>query len=90
MTATHAWTSATSSARASPTCAEQAPLRAHMFGIAWGIASVVFLVALVAGFADGARKSMATLGRDLMIVWGGRTSPRGAGVARANHPIRLR
>ncbi|MBI3449870.1 MAG: ABC transporter permease [Acidobacteria bacterium] len=60
-----------------------------MFGIAWGIASVVFLVALVAGFADGARKSMATLGRDLMIVWGGRTS-LASGVARANRPIRLR
>jgi putative ABC transport system permease protein len=60
-----------------------------MFGIAWGIASVVFLVALVTGFADGSRKNMATLGRDLMIFWGGRTS-LASGVARANKPIQLR
>jgi len=59
-----------------------------MFGIAWGIASVMFLVALVAGFADGSRKSTETLGRDLMIFWGGRTS-LASGVARAGRPIQL-
>ncbi|MGH9869589.1 MAG: ABC transporter permease [Candidatus Polarisedimenticolia bacterium] len=60
-----------------------------MFGIAWGIASVVFLVALVGGFAEGSKKSMETLGRDLMIFWGGRTSIA-SGVARAGRPIKLR
>jgi len=60
-----------------------------MFGIAWGIASVVFLVALVTGFAEGSQKSMETLGKDLMIYWGGRTS-LASGVAKAGKPIQLR
>jgi putative ABC transport system permease protein len=60
-----------------------------MFGIAWGIASVVFLVAIVTGFAEGQQKSLETLGRDLMIFWGGRTS-LASGVAKAGKPILLR
>ncbi|HKY33093.1 MAG TPA: ABC transporter permease [Candidatus Polarisedimenticolia bacterium] len=60
-----------------------------MFGIAWGIASVVFLVALVTGFADGSRRGMETLGRDLMIFWGGRTG-LASGAAKAGKPILLR
>ncbi|HET9482296.1 MAG TPA: ABC transporter permease, partial [Candidatus Polarisedimenticolia bacterium] len=59
-----------------------------MFGIAWGIASVVFLVAIVTGFAQGAARNMQTLGRDLMIFWGGRTS-LASGVARAGRPVQL-
>ena len=60
-----------------------------MFGIAWGIASVVFLVAIVTGFAGGSKKSMETLGHDLMIFWGGRTS-LASGVAKAGQSVRLR
>jgi len=60
-----------------------------MFGIAWGIASVVFLVAIVTGFASGSKKGMETLGRDLMIFWGGRTS-LASGVAKAGQSVRLR
>ncbi|HZI94651.1 MAG TPA: ABC transporter permease [Patescibacteria group bacterium] len=60
-----------------------------MFGIAWGIASVVFLVAVVTGFAQGEQKNFETLGRDLMIYWGGRTS-LASGVAKAGKPILLR
>ena len=60
-----------------------------MFGIAWGIASVVFLVAVASGFAEGEKKSLETLGRDVMIFWGGRTSIA-SGVAKANKPILLR
>ena len=60
-----------------------------MFGIAWGIASVVFLVALVAGFAEGEKKNLETLGRDLMIIWGGRTS-LASGVAKADRTVHLR
>src|SRR5262245_45092184 len=60
-----------------------------MFGIAWGIASVVFLVALIAGFAEGEKKSMETLGRELMIFWGGRTGAA-SGVAKAGKAIQLR
>src|SRR5262245_11559026 len=60
-----------------------------MFGIVWGIASVVFLVALVAGFARGQQQNLETLGHDLMIFWGGRAS-RASGVAKAGKPIQLR
>src|SRR5262245_25237891 len=60
-----------------------------MFGIVWGIASVVFLVALVAGFAAGQQKNLETLGHDLMIFWGGRAS-RVSGVAKAGKPVKLR
>ena len=60
-----------------------------MFGIAWGIASVVLLVAIVAGFDQGQQKSFETLGRDLMIFWGGRTS-LASGVAKAGKPVLLR
>jgi putative ABC transport system permease protein len=60
-----------------------------MFGIAWGIASVVFLVALIAGFAAGNQKNMETLGRELMIFWGGRTG-MASGVAKAGRVIQLR
>src|SRR5882672_347617 len=60
-----------------------------MFGIAWGIASVVFLVALVAGFAEGEKKQLATLGHDLIIFWGGRTSLV-SGVAKAGQTIKIR
>jgi putative ABC transport system permease protein len=49
---------------------------------------VMFLVALVAGFAEGSQKGMETLGRDLMIFWGGRTS-LASGVAKAGRPILL-
>jgi len=60
-----------------------------MFGIVWGIASVIFLVALVAGFAKGQQQNLETLGHDLMIFWGGRAS-RASGVAKAGKPIQLR
>src|SRR5262245_16847184 len=60
-----------------------------MFGIAWGIASVVLLVAIVSGFDQGQQKSFETLGRDLMIFWGGRTS-LASGVAKAGKPVLLR
>jgi len=60
-----------------------------MFGIAWGIASVVFLVAIVTGFAEGSQQSLETLGRDLMIFWGGRTSIA-SGVAKAGRSVQLR
>ena len=45
-----------------------------MFGIVWGIASVILLVGLGRGFSVDQKKHMQTLGKDLVIVWGGRTS----------------
>src|SRR3979411_2091747 len=43
-----------------------------MFGIIWGIASVILLVGLGRGFTVDQKKRMQTLGQDLVIGWGGR------------------
>jgi len=63
-------------------------LRAHkmrsfltMFGIVWGIASVIILVGLGLGFSKDQKKRMETLGKDLVIMWGGRTSAQIGGLA---------
>jgi putative ABC transport system permease protein len=65
-----------------------ATFRAHkmrifltMFGIVWGIASVILLVGLGQGFSVDQKKRMETLGKDLVIVWGGRTSSQIGGLA---------
>ncbi len=52
-----------------------------MFGIVWGIASVILLVGLGRGFSVDQKKHMETLGKDLVIVWGGRTSSQIGGLA---------
>ena len=72
-----------------------ATLRAHklrsfltMFGIIWGIASVILLVGLGKGFSRDQKERMKTLGTDLVIVWGGRTSAQAGGLA-AGREIRL-
>jgi len=72
-----------------------ATLRAHkmrsfltMFGIVWGIASVILLVGLGLGFQKDQKKRMETLGKDLVIIWGGRTSSQVGGLA-AGRPVTL-
>jgi putative ABC transport system permease protein len=52
-----------------------------MFGIVWGIASVIILVGLGKGFSVDQKKHMETLGKDLVIMWGGRTSAQVGGLA---------
>jgi putative ABC transport system permease protein len=52
-----------------------------MFGIIWGIASVILLVGLGRGFSVDQQKRMESLGKDLVIVWGGRTSSQVGGLA---------
>jgi putative ABC transport system permease protein len=42
-----------------------------MFGIAWGVASLLLLVGLGEGFRSGQRKSLATIGTDFIWMWGG-------------------
>jgi len=59
-----------------------------MFGIVWGIASVILLVGLGRGFSVDQKKHMQTLGKDLVIVWGGRTSSQVGGRA-AGREIQL-
>jgi len=52
-----------------------------MFGIVWGIASVILLVGLGRGFSVDQKKHMESLGKDLVIIWGGRTSAQAGGLA---------
>ncbi|HEY1463178.1 MAG TPA: ABC transporter permease [Terriglobales bacterium] len=52
-----------------------------MFGIVWGIASVILLVGLGRGFSADQKHRMESLGKDLVIVWGGRTSSQAGGLA---------
>jgi len=59
-----------------------------LFGIAWGIASLVMMSALSDGFRDGQRKNMAQIGDNLVFNWGGTTELQ-AGGKRAGRYIRL-
>jgi putative ABC transport system permease protein len=40
-----------------------------MFGIAWGVGSLLVLVGLGEGFRSGQHRQMATLGNDLIMMW---------------------
>ena len=72
-----------------------AAMRAHklrsfltMFGIVWGITSVILLVGLGIGFNLDQQKRTRTIGVDLAIIWGGRTSTQAGGYA-AGRDVRL-
>jgi putative ABC transport system permease protein len=58
-----------------------------MAGIAWGVASIVLIVAMGDGFKDGQRRNTAALGENIVIVFGGRTELQ-AGGQRAGRRIR--
>jgi putative ABC transport system permease protein len=60
-----------------------------MFGIAWGIASIIFMMAIGDGFKIGYRNMLYILGTDVVIVWGGRTTQQ-AGDQRAGRRIQLK
>jgi putative ABC transport system permease protein len=59
-----------------------------MFGILWGMISIVILSATGEGFRQGNDKVLLELGRNIGIVWGGRTSMQ-AGGERAGRRIFL-
>ncbi len=59
-----------------------------MAGIAWGIASIVIIVAMGDGFKEGQRNNMRGLGENIVILFGGRTAKQ-AGGQRAGRRIRL-
>ena len=59
-----------------------------MFGILWGMISVVVLSATGEGFRQGNDKVLRELGKNIGIVWGGRTSLQ-AGGERAGRVIQL-
>src|SRR5580704_5600423 len=57
-----------------------------MFGIAWGIISITLMVAAGEGLGRGIQKNQETFGKDVMIVFSGRTSMQ-AGGARSGRVI---
>jgi putative ABC transport system permease protein len=59
-----------------------------MFGIAWGIASVVLMISIGDGFKEGYRQQLSVIGADITIIWGGRTTSQ-AGGQRAGQNVRL-
>src|SRR5882672_7048574 len=59
-----------------------------MAGIAWGVSSIVLIVAMGDGFKEGQRNNTKSLGENLVILFGGRTELQ-AGGERAGRRIRL-
>jgi putative ABC transport system permease protein len=57
-----------------------------MFGISWGIASIVFMIAIGEGFKLGYRNMLYSMGTDIVIFWSGRTTKQ-AGGQRAGRDI---
>src|SRR5665811_381023 len=57
-----------------------------MFGIAWGIVSIVLMVAAGEGLRKGQEEQARNLGKDVMIVFHGRTSLQ-VGGARAGREV---
>ncbi len=60
-----------------------------MFGIAWGIFSIMVLIAAGAGLQQGYEKMNQTLGRDLLLLFPGQTSLQAGGL-RAGHKVTFR
>jgi putative ABC transport system permease protein len=58
-----------------------------MFGIGWGVVSIVLMVGAGEGLRVGQKKQMENLGKDIMIVFSGRSSMQ-AGGQRAGRRIR--
>lgn len=42
-----------------------------MFGIAWGVGSMLLLISVGEGFRSGQKREFASLGNDLIMMWGG-------------------
>jgi putative ABC transport system permease protein len=58
-----------------------------MFGIAWGIVSITLMVAAGEGLNVGITKQQETFGKDIMIIFSGRTSMQAGGL-RAGRDVR--
>ncbi len=59
-----------------------------MFGIAWGVASLLLLIGLGEGFRSGQRRGFAELGTDVIMMWGG-TIPVSPEQHVGMHPYKL-
>ncbi|HVH50289.1 MAG TPA: ABC transporter permease, partial [Candidatus Bathyarchaeia archaeon] len=58
-----------------------------MFGIAWGIISITVMVGAGEGLGVGIQKNQETFGKDVMVIFSGRTSMQ-AGGSRAGRLVR--
>ena len=59
-----------------------------MFGIAWGMLSIILMTASGEGFRVAQIEGLHQLGQDILIIWGGRTSQQAEGF-QAGRDIRL-
>jgi len=59
-----------------------------MFGIAWGVGSLLLLVGLGEGFRSGNRRELNSIGEDIMFIFPGR-APAVAGNMSSGHQYRL-
>ncbi|WP_263385446.1 ABC transporter permease [Granulicella arctica] len=59
-----------------------------MFGIVWGITSVILLVGLGIGFSVDQKEHLKTIGTDIAIIFGGQTGAQAGGYA-AGRKIRM-
>ncbi len=59
-----------------------------MFGIAWGVASLLLLVGLGEGFRSGQRRSLSEVGTDFIMMWAG-TIPAVGNQHSGMHPYHL-
>ena len=59
-----------------------------MFGIAWGVASLLLLVGLGEGFRSGQRRSLSEVGTDFIMMWAG-TIPALGNQHSGMHPYHL-
>ena len=59
-----------------------------MFGIAWGVASLLLLVGLGEGFRSGNKRGLAEFGTDVIMIFGG-TIPSLPGQHSGLHPYKL-
>src|SRR6202521_4277884 len=48
-----------------------------MFGVAWGVGSLLLLVGLGEGFRSGNRRGLAEIGNDVIMMWAGSVSAVG-------------
>src|SRR6266699_1080957 len=56
-----------------------------MFGIAWGVGSLLLLVGLGEGFRSGNRKQFDELGENVMFIWSGRAPAVGGSFTGMRH-----
>src|SRR5260370_18307999 len=59
-----------------------------MFGIAWGVGSLLLLVGLGEGFRSGQRRELNNIGENIMFIFPGRV-PAVPGSATSAHPYKL-